>query len=414
MGVQAKRDSINANLRTRSWRNWYFSIALFLQFVPREYVLGSLVYKAWQIIAMLIGIIATFVLLHSKRVTSRWTCFFLFLMVSFVLSSVVRLSFGNITSLIFDVVHLTGMASILELICYCCKKDSVKIIAIALVPICLIQFGSFLIYRDVVGGMQHNVFSELTNEVITQNYYFYTYDNESIFYLLPTLAVCLFLGVRDSKKWMLIFIFIASAYLVSYIYKHSVTAAITLLIFLAMLTLFRCAGSLNKSVNHLVRPKSFCIFGLLLCSVIPITVEMGMFNNLVALLGKSVTLSGRVPIWNKALDAIANHPLFGNGILTSNEAINMLGITHCHNLVVQILFTGGLISLSLFVLSLFKCFYSKANEELPDIIRYLLSATIFSFFVAASMDWLYSNPVYILVLYLPCLCRASSSEVEMA
>ena len=76
-------------------------------------------------------------------------------------------------------------------------------------------------------------------------------------------------------------------------------------------------------------------------------------NFLVNILERSVTISGRTRIWTSCLRYIEAKPLFGYGILTSDEYIVMTGMragTNAHNIVLTYLLSGGIIGTIIFFL----------------------------------------------------------------
>lgn len=91
----------------------------------------------------------------------------------------------------------------------------------------------------------------------------------------------------------------------------------------------------------------------------------GEFDALLVYLGKDVTLSGRIYIWQQAITSIEAHPIFGVGYQAfwqagnwaSEELWQMFGVTekigfHFHNLYFQIAVDLGLLGLSLLVATL--------------------------------------------------------------
>lgn len=85
---------------------------------------------------------------------------------------------------------------------------------------------------------------------------------------------------------------------------------------------------------------------------------------IVGFLGKDMTFTGRLAIWNNAVSAIKQNPIIGHGVMYSNDIIKILGAlsntdiiwegaTHCHDNYLQIAFTGGLIAIVIY----FKIYY---------------------------------------------------------
>lgn len=73
---------------------------------------------------------------------------------------------------------------------------------------------------------------------------------------------------------------------------------------------------------------------------------------IVNVLGGDMTFTGRLDIWDRAIDAISRNLVFGSGVLSQSKAVKLFGFgaaTHCHNHILQILYQGGLIGFALFV-----------------------------------------------------------------
>ena len=80
--------------------------------------------------------------------------------------------------------------------------------------------------------------------------------------------------------------------------------------------------------------------------------------------GKSVTLTGRTIVWDNLLKAIAQRPLLGFGVSSSEEFAKIVhtSIWGAHNYILQILFWGGICGGVLFALLIF--FACKGPKEI--------------------------------------------------
>ena len=392
---------------TRGGKKVILATLLFLMFVPREYAIGFAAYKAWQVLDCAVSVAATVALFRDGGVKLRWYLFTALFVAMTALSSLVSQSFGDVTSLAYNLVRLTGFVSLLELIHCQAGEDASGVVALGMAGVCVVQLVSFVVFRDVVGGMQHGVVSLDSGTEITQNYYFYTYDNESIFYIIPTIAYCLIEGMRR-RLWMAVGAMLAAASMASYLYKNAVTAELALGAFLVLLGV--SALLCGRGVNcRLFNEKTTTIVGLALCALVPAGLLSGALGSVAGLFGKSVTFSGREGIWLSALSSILEHPLFGIGVLSNEEATAILGITHCHNILLQLLFSGGIVALALYFAASLRCASDGANARSLGA-RYVSSAAIIVFYIAASMDWLYSNPAFLATLYLPVFAVGVSSS----
>lgn len=124
---------------------------------------------------------------------------------------------------------------------------------------------------------------------------------------------------------------------------------------------------------------------------------------LVDILHKDLSFTGRVDIWNMAMEAIAERPLFGYGlkldmffidtIYTTNASVQ----THCEYL--QILVYGGVILMAAFLLMLFiiipKCKKCKDSKLLT-----IMTSGVFCFFMMLMIDNYRNNIPFFMMLYL--------------
>ncbi len=116
------------------------------------------------------------------------------------------------------------------------------------------------------------------------------------------------------------------------------------------------------------------------------------------LLGKSLTFTGRTPIWDRTIAEISMHPLWGYGMLSPDDAWLIVGHSHAHNMYLNVLIRGGLLAFIPFIimhlLSIFKL--SKCGRNyLTDFISIIFFCMILAFQVEA-----YTNHLCFLVIYL--------------
>lgn len=97
---------------------------------------------------------------------------------------------------------------------------------------------------------------------------------------------------------------------------------------------------------------------------------------IVGVLNGDMTFTGRLVIWDNAIQAILKRPIWGYGILTQERAVSMLGFgaaTHCHDQILQILLQGGIIGIALFIflyyLDITKC-KKNWNSKIAQICTY--------------------------------------------
>lgn len=188
------------------------------------------------------------------------------------------------------------------------------------------------------------------------NYYLFGLDNVSFLISLTGFFIGFVYNKIRFKKikfsYTLFYAFIGSSY---FYCKAGTGMAITALCMLILIfyktNLFKC---LNYSKTLFVLIVSFLM--------IVVLQNVKWAAGLLDLIGKDLTYNGRLDIWTAAMRVLPNNFLFGYGITTevvknalSNGGIAWIsGIAHLHDFILEFLFKGGIISLTLVIL-LFIC-----------------------------------------------------------
>lgn len=115
-------------------------------------------------------------------------------------------------------------------------------------------------------------------------------------------------------------------------------------------------------------------------------------------LDKDITLSGRTYLWDYGLLSFSQHPLFGVGYESTSYLGRFLDVAHMHNLMMNILFTGGLLGLFLFFLIQFQ--WMKKIDKFRNTKEggILILIMFFSFFM--SMADSFDNATFWIILML--------------
>ncbi|WP_455667721.1 O-antigen ligase family protein [Phocaeicola sp.] len=118
-------------------------------------------------------------------------------------------------------------------------------------------------------------------------------------------------------------------------------------------------------------------------------------------LSKGDTLMMRITMWNDAIDTVMKHPL-GIGYLTESNFhhyINFNYHPHVHNMMLDLVFTGGVLSLVAFIYINYKVY--KALADIKSIERDIFAYTIFAMNVLMLTEcfyWPFAYGIYILAL----------------
>lgn len=239
--------------------------------------------------------------------------------------------------------------------------------------------------------------------VTNEPHWFLGYKNILSRIMLPIICLALIRAYYFFGKLKINTIILIVCAVLTVILADSATALVGFAVFALFLFLFH-----NKKKKL---PKIFTLFTGLIVTVAAFFALM--FFNLQkyfsfiieSLLGKDLTLTNRLAVWNMALDKIIHKPFFGYGYLTGNQYVDMFGrdsYTHPHNYFLYIFMTGGI----LLAVILFAGYY-YANKTLKSSIDTVYSKiimfTLIAFLIMGLTESLVSTvlmyPVLILAMY---------------
>lgn len=380
-----------------------FALVFLAFFRPPEYAIPDLLYTLWRTAALAISLFALLIYVFRFKITLRWFAFFVGTFFMLILSSGLRGSDRSLVSLLDFFVNIIGFLTCVEIGLASDKKRTLYGFIVAGTVMLCLYFISFLQFTDIVGGMRHGyVQSNLGFTTPTDvHWYFLTYDNNSIFYFLPLLVAVGYCAIVYDKRLNTAFVAIFVCLLIMYIKDVTVTALIALAVFVVSGLLFyqllRSKGKIAKNLYALSLG-----LGLVFCAVLVLCVLGGQATGIADLLGKDASFSGREGIWAKSIESILEHPIFGAGVSSSAATAVVLGQSHCHNIVLQLLFNGGIVTFLCYLVALFACRpkggkYISGNNGKAFC---LICAAVLAYFIVSGLDWLYANPIPYLIFLL--------------
>lgn len=215
--------------------------------------------------------------------------------------------------------------------------------------------------------------------------------------------ICFFIGFylaaymyRKIRGVVLRPIILISVMMISLILVKSSTSIVSFAVFSFLELLLkrdkgRFINSLSLTICNILAMFLIVFFRLtdLLSFVI-----VGVFN-------KSTTLTGRTHLWDIMYRLISEKPWIGNGCIYGKGLVIMTGIwwaNHAHNMILQILFEGGIISLFLYLLM---NYYMLKNLYYyrKTYIAQLISIGLFILNIAFITEF-YNNAMYIVIFGL--------------
>ena len=233
---------------------------------------------------------------------------------------------------------------------------------------------------------------------------FYFYDNRNAAYQnsFLSLACSLLLDYAFRKRFSLRSLMVFVVVIAQTLLSGSATTSLAMLFLVASLLAIqkkRMRGFFN-GLTMLVGS------GILFLLVVVVRIENHMGPFIAGVFGKSITFSGRTPIWDLAFTLLdGQHVVFGYGV-SGNEylIINQVHYYHTHNIYLDVLFTSGLIGLMLMLcllgltaIRLYKCRHNISVAVLSSFFgAYLMVGTMepmtnVSFFLFISLAYYWSK-----------------------
>jgi len=129
---------------------------------------------------------------------------------------------------------------------------------------------------------------------------------------------------------------------------QSSTSIVVIVIFLALLKL-----SNSKIFTKFSMKKISVIYLLIVLGLVFLQIQNLFADFIINVLHKDLTFTGRTYIWNTTLDFIKRSPLYGYGLEDSSLRIIKMqngDALHAHNMVLEILYSGGFLVFGLFSL----------------------------------------------------------------
>lgn len=234
-----------------------------------------------------------------------------------------------------------------------------------------------------------------------RGYYLYGLDNECFMYALAGSAVgCYYYRACKGKipiSYLLIYTFIFGAYFAT----EAGTARMIIVILIVYLIISELTLHPKISTWSTIL---ICLIGYFVIMIVP---QSAALSDVLSIIGKESTYTGRTEIWKAALRALSNHWLFGYGIspMSMHYALSLVTINqfiawqigHLHNIVLEYLFKGGIIGLLVFIANLLlPIFRLKKGEYYPNIT----SSTALFFFIVMWFTCMFEYRLDTIVFWL--------------
>lgn len=279
-----------------------------------------------------------------------WLAIILFMV--FTISTIMCRNIG-----IYNIIRSIGnIAAVFMLVNTLCDEDYM---------VCLQGFYYYLTAIMVVAALTIYLFQPAYTNSNGSAYYLYGLDNVTFLYSMNGFfAGMIYYLSKDGKlKWpfLLTYLFIGGAY----VYTGTGTGTVIFLLCILFVIFYR-----NQWLNLLNYKMVLSLCALIFVFLVLVQ-NLSAFSGLLGLIGKDTTMSGRTILWSAAFREFPKHMLMGIGISTSllgeilvSQGVSWgTGIGHLHNVLMEYLFRGGIVNLTVFILMWLGCYKTVRRSE---------------------------------------------------
>jgi len=232
--------------------------------------------------------------------------------------------------------------------------------------------------------------------------YFLGYDNNLITYIFPALALSFTNSLNKNGKIVLKSIFLLIISFCSIIFTWSATGIVSMVIMIALFLVY----TINKKDFPI---KKYIVVALILFIGIVFLRFQNIFSFIIeGWLKKDLTFTGRTYIWDIFISEIKKSILIGHGIVDSKYLILTLNAGHAHNYFLQILYQGGLLTLSMFL----GFFFSAINKVKNCNEKKYVGIVIFAYLISFIFEAYSLTNMFIIVLLIAYYYEPSSKNLK--
>ena len=215
------------------------------------------------------------------------------------------------------------------------------------------------------------------------NFYILGNDNGSIYETFTFIYISLLYYSMYNKKIPVYFYIVFFIILLGYFYVKSGNGMLCLSI--SALFLFYIK---TKYIKKKISIKPYLAIYTLLFFIVVLLQDNNIFMIIAQkLFNKSPTISGRTIIWGKCLNYTTMHPIMGNGYESEMLVMSKIGNSKAHNVIIQYLYTGGITTLTLFLVNVGLVLKSIKNNRLNIRSKNIMNFSIFLFFIISLFDF---------------------------
>ncbi len=378
---------------------------------PAHYIIGSTINKLWKLYTIFVCIFGVVMFLYLKRgkYQKRDSALLLFIfsyVVSYILSTLLNYRNANFFDAVQNTIETVGFICFVSAgLCFHTKNFFKGFLSMS-VFWTFLHLCTILIYQD--RGMRSGMNSNMGRS-FSENWFLLTHANASYFIIigvLSTLFVYVYTYAPKLKP-------LAWGYLLFAIFcfftQWSVAGLIGFFVFAVFMASESVFNKFSIGSRKLDKRKLNLRLYILLCVLFDFMLTFGrllegMMYIFKKYFNKQHSLQARVTIWKRCIALLKDRFLIGFG--WEQETVTILKTTynHMHNVLLELLYRGGLLALIPFGAAVYISLFYKKKSGLNDQQSYrILAYSAIAFFLSANFDfYLYRYElliIFIMFLY---------------
>lgn len=374
----------------------YIFILLIIPYIQLPgYIIGGVLDTIFDLYKVASSILIFIIYIYKYRKMSKMLVAVTLFQFTFVLSTIIN---GSLKNVFDQSIQFLSVVSICMLAEFGIREDCKSFFkAMCIVLGGLALANGYTMFKYYPNGMY-------VDELNHWQYYFLGYDNSSFFIEFPLLIYLTCYSYMKNKNIGLIVWLVIGMMAFQYIYVQSTTAIIMIAIFAIFLLTYKLI-IWEKFLDFRV------VISILLVTffvIVIFNVQIYFSEFLENIVHKDITLTGRDYIWEEAKKYIMASPIIGYGMENFEVIMGKFGINHVHNFILDILYNGGIIALTMysFILNLCKRYL---NKDRSNFILNTISIGIFIYLFSGIFDY-YNNKYVIFTLFI--LAMYSNKIIE--
>lgn len=271
------------------------------------------------------------------------------------------------------------------------------------------KLSNFLISINTINLISIFIMPHDKNSLSDRNF-FLGYDNNFV----PTIVLGCFIVIFNSyykyNKFDKKSIFNIIITIITCIIIQSSTAKVCLILIILHLICIKCKYKVLKKVLNSIT--SFIVSNILVISIVILRIQKKFEYIIVNVLHRDITFTGRIYIWNRAIEMFNNSPIIGAGVYDPEIRAKEFRVFHAHCNILNIAMEGGIISIISFLLLIFRVFSQLYNNR-KNILSYILSSSFAIYFIITITEFYTKNPIfYLLIIIVSVLDKFVKEGVE--